>query len=115
MNELIELQALSANYRRALSEHYQATLAVIQAQSAVDCEKLRVSSYAQEEGLLNGSNEAARKIQLSSILENTESIHLLEEYLYKARQYADYISLDCKELETEISLTKAWLYSQSGH
>ncbi len=113
MLELIELQALSENYKRALADQQKYIYKLIDAQSAVETEKTRVVAFAQNSGAINGANEAARKIQVATVLEESVGVSFLEAYAREVQAELDTSNIEVKMMDVEIGLTKAWLYSKS--
>ena len=114
MNEK-DVEILAANYEDILSDEQSLQDELIKAQSAYETEKSRLLNDAYVAGAIDGKNEAARKLQESAVLESSASLDFLNTYAIKRQVELNQVTIERKGIEAKISLTKAWLYSQSGH
>jgi len=87
---------------------------MLQASAAVDSEKVRVITEGYAVGTIDIKNAETRKAGENAAIELSPALPFLQEYEAKARYSLEQIEIDRKCIEAEISLTKAWLYSQSG-
>lgn len=115
---LSEIGDLVEEYLAQLLEEKVVMRRMLAAQEATEFEKQRVISIARVNGLINGKNEAERAEQIAIILENSPSeisgYHFLLWWQRDQERAFEIVEAHRKALEVEISLTKAWLYSQSG-
>lgn len=111
-----EVFDLTEAYQLAMIEERHCMKNVIKAREAVDTERSRVIFNARGEGLISGKNEAERNDQIVALLETgaANGLYWLEKYLADCEHDLDMAEIHRKSIEAEISLTKAWLYSQSG-
>lgn len=105
---------ISVYLRRCLAIEHEKMLDLTFARSAYESEKLRVIAQAVKDGKIDMKNADTRKTGESEAVENSSGCYWLEKYLFEAQVEYGLAEIDRKTIETEISLTKAWLYSQSG-
>lgn len=111
-----EIGDLVEEYLLKLQEERICMKNVVNARIAADTERSRIIFNARGEGLINGKNESERSDQITALLETgaANGLYWLEKYLADCEHDLEMVEIHRKALETEISLTKAWLYSQSG-
>jgi hypothetical protein len=105
---------LADAYKAALIAEQDAIFNLAQAQSALETEKVRVVAEAYALGHINGKNEAERSTQIAHGLEGAPGVDFLTTYAQAPKRALSNAEIERKSLDVEISLTKAWLYSQGG-
>jgi hypothetical protein len=90
---------------RALVEQYRATL-VAECATKTHAERLQIAILA--DATIDGKNAEARKRQGQEALAQSEAYQV-------AQRAASAAEIDRLATRAEIDLTRAWLYSQSGH
>ena len=84
------------------------------ARAALETEKARVLLTAYADDVINGKNETVRKLQETMVIDDSNSLYWLGLYERRFAQALSDSENDRKNIEAEISLVKAWPYSQSG-
>ena len=96
-------------------ETEQAALtALADARAAVETERARVLLTAYAENLIDGKNETVRKLQELLLIDNSNGLYWLGLEERKAAEALANAEISRKSTEAEISLVKAWLYSQGS-
>jgi len=113
---LPEIGELVDEFLLQMTEERHCMKNVIKAREAADNERSRIIFNARGAGLINGKNESERGDQVAALLDTgaANGLYWLEKYTAECEHDLDMVEIHRKALETEISLTKAWLYSQSG-
>jgi len=111
--ELNDLIGLTSDYKENLLEERGAIALLTEARAALETERARLLSEAYELGKIDGKNDAQRKLQEAAILEDANSLYWLAFYERRAAHDVDFAEIERKSAEVEISLIKAWLYSQA--
>jgi len=112
-NEEIEL--LAKKYKDALFAELQAGLNLSLAHQATECEVNRVLAEAYKNGVVDGKDAGLRKIQEANVLEASNGVYWLGKLEQAASLEASSAETFRKALDVEVSLTKAFLYSQAGN
>lgn len=84
------------------------------AKDAVQYRRDEVALSAYRDGAINGANERHKKLQETSAISNDSAANFLQDYEAQAFDALTLAVIERKSLETQVSLTKAWLYSRSG-
>ena len=108
INELVE--ALTV----AMIEERDAIRELTGARAALDTEKARIVKEAADAGKIDMKNADTRKMGEMAALELSNGVYWLALIEQNAAYKLENREIDRKSIEAEISLTKAWLYSQSG-
>lgn len=109
-----ELIALTDSYKETLEKEREARLALNTTLTAMEKRKVFLLNLAYATGKIDGKNAEIRSNQEKLILADDED-HA--SYVSAKAGYESLVSLievDRRYLEAVMSLTKAWLYSQSG-
>lgn len=116
-NQLIEntdLPNLLQRYQDILQDELIKIQALSFCQSAYESEKSRVINEAVAAGEVDMKNADTRKQGEFKAVDNSLGCFWLNEYVKAAQSKLDQVQVERKIIETEVSLTKAWLYSQSA-
>lgn len=110
-----ELTTLANQYSAALLEEYTAKLKATNAAAETDrvAAEIIAVGYA-EGGAINGKNADTRKAQERALLAESIDYKLAQGAQAQADNEAALLEIERKRVEALVSLTKAWLYSQSG-
>jgi hypothetical protein len=111
---LLGLLQLSNAYQDALFAEAQAQIEYNDAQALTEYRRDEVVFDAYEDGHIEEPNERRRKLRETMIIADDEAVGWLEWYERKALNELILKTGERKRIEAEISITKAWLYSQSG-
>jgi len=115
---LADVSLLVEAYEAQLLEERVIMRRLLDARDAVEYEKARIVSIARADGLITGKNEAERNEQITIIVANTpdceSGYYFLKQWEFDQERALEIVEAQRKSIEAEISLTKAWLYSQSG-
>jgi len=114
MFDLVSIHDLSGRYRKILDAELIAIQNLTSARSALESEKNRVIWEAKERSEIDMKNADTRRDGENKAVENSNGCYWLDRYVQSAQQSADQVEIERKIIETELSLIKAWLYSQSG-
>lgn len=101
-------------YQDALFMEAEAQKAYIDAQALTEYRRNQAVADAYAAGLINGGNEPHRKIQAIRVVDEDRAVAHLQWYEGQALKVLTLAAAERKRIESEMSLTKAWLYSQSG-
>lgn len=85
-----------------------------EAQELTQYQRDNVARLAYSKGDINGANERQKKLQELYFISEDKAVPYLEGMEDQALRAYTLTSVERKRIEAEISLTKAWLYSQSG-
>lgn len=111
---LVVVTELVSDYRAALLAERSMLFELSKARAAVESEKVRSIAEAYALGSIDLKNADTRKAGENAAVECSSALPFLQEYEREAEQNAEQAEIDRKCIEAEISLTKAWLYSQSA-
>ena len=100
------------DYRIAMYDEYDTANSLADARAALEAERSRLLLAAYRDGQIDGKNDAARKMQEATLLDEANSIYWLSMYERKQQEEYEFQKVEREIAETEISLAKAWLY---GH
>ena len=117
MSDIFELGGITElilNYREFLLIERVAMMELNDSRSALESEKSRVIGQSYDLGEIDLKNADTRKTGENKAVENSNGVYWLERVVREAQQNYEQAEIDRKAIEAEISLTKAWLYSQSG-
>ena len=115
MSETLEsMRQLVNDYGDILSSERSAIHELTKARAACESEKIRSIQEAYSTGSIDPKNAETRKAGENTAMELSPALPFLQEYEREAEQNYEQAEIDRKCIEAEISLTKAWLYSQSG-
>lgn len=109
-----ELQELVADYKNALIIERGTIVEMTQARATCESEKVRSIQEAYATGAIDSKNQDTRKAGEAAAVELSSALPFLQEYEREACQNFEQAEIDRKCIEAEMSLTKAWLYSQSA-
>ncbi len=116
-NKIIEntdLPMILQRYESILMDELTCIQSLSFCQSAYESEKSRVVNEAIAAGEVDMKNADTRKQGEFKATDNSLGCFWLNEYVKAAQNKLDQVQVQRKIIETEVSLTKAWLYSQSG-
>ena len=109
-----DIEKLAVDYHGKLSEERKAFLDLASAEKTLDQIKTSLIASAYETGIIDGKNAQIRKAQEDSFLsENKQHIDAIFAIKFMKNK-KEIATVNRKYQETLISLTKAFLYSQSG-
>lgn len=111
---LEEIKDLVKKYDYALQREADKAIDVRIARDAAEFRRAEVLLAAYQSGAIDGKNETMRKMQEAVALDADNALACLETYLRQEEACLSAYEVARKAAETEVSLTKAWLYSQSG-
>lgn len=111
---LEELIALTAAYSLALIDEAVAQKVYDETSSLTQYQRDNVAYLAYANGQINGANESQKKLQVLHLIAEDKALPYLEGMEDVALKALTLATVERKRMEAEISLTKAWLYSQSG-
>ena len=109
------LLELAQEYRTALVDELNAKGKVLVLQANVAYEEARILAAAYADGTIDGKNADTRKRQEADVLASNASYQRELELLKEAEAGAGFATVDRQYQDALLGLTKAWLYSQSGH
>ncbi len=101
-------------YKEILLIERSAMVELTQSRAALESERTRAIYEAYERNEIDLKNADTRKTGENKAVENSNGVYWLERVVREAQQNYEQAEIDRKAIEAEISLTKAWLYSQSG-
>jgi len=116
---LPEIGELVDEFLLQMTEERHCMKNVIKAREAVDTERMRVSKIAANApNVATGKTKDERSEQVAEYIASDDDLsnglYWLEKYLSDCEHDLAMAEMQRKSIELEASLTKAWLYSQSG-
>jgi len=105
---------LIIEYGDALKAELAAIEALEPAQRGLERIKAVTLQDAERAGKLDGRNAAVRDRQAQEVLIASQAVQAAERVLADAEHAKALAHIEVKVIEAQISLTRAWLYSQSG-
>jgi hypothetical protein len=112
--DLQDVKELTNSYKALLLIERSAMMELSDARAALESEKSRMIGLAYVAGAIDTKNADTRKTGETKAVEDSPGVYWLEKYAREAQQNYEQAEIDRKAVEIEISLVKAWLYSQSG-
>ena len=116
-NKIIEstdLPSVLQRYESVLQDELTCIQGLSFSRSAYEDEKSRVVNEAIAAGEIDMKNADTRKQGEFKATDASAACYWLQYYVQVAQSKLDQVQVQRKIIETEISLTKAWLYSQGG-
>lgn len=110
-----ELHDLANGYKAALLDELKTKIALAEAKAVVDAEEARVLAEATASGAIDGKNAETRKIQTADVLANSATYQNALRLVKVEDDNAGHATVGRQYYDALLGLTKAWLYSQSGH
>lgn len=111
---LEQIYELPRSFEKALVTEDNAMRKLRDAESAFEFEKARVIIEGRAQGLVNGKNADERSEQIQILLDGSNSVYWLSQYVREDEEYLSIVTAERKALEMRAGLFKAWLYSQSA-
>lgn len=105
---------LAMEYKDALLAELDAIEAVAPAKLGLERIRALTLQDAQRDGKLDGKNAATRERQAQEIFVASEAVQVAERELAATEHAKDLAKIERQVIEAQISLTRAWLYSQGG-
>jgi len=109
-----EIEKLARDYETALLEEYKAKIIANNKAAEVAAIEAGLVGAAYADGTIDGKNAETRKAQERALLAGSSEYNLAVGAQSNADTDAMFKEIERKRVEALVSLTKAWLYSQSG-
>lgn len=111
---LQDLKDLTQARAQARQDELEAKRALERARSAAKKVQSMAVLAAIGAGLIKGKNQTQRDMETTQLLSQDDEIQEHNLHICHLEDEADSAQIQRELLDDEISLTKAWLYSQSG-
>jgi hypothetical protein len=109
-----EILKLANTHANVLTNEHAAKIDLANAQANTASVKAQELAKAYEVGEIDGKNADIRKAQETAFLAGNHAVGNAIMAEGKAEQKAIAAEIERKRVETIVSLTRAWLYSQAG-
>lgn len=98
----------------ALLDEYQKKAKIAEAEANVQSVEAGLIATATVNGQIDGGNKDTREAQRAGIIASSMSCQAACNGLTEVKEEAELAEIERRRVEAVISLTRAWLYSQSG-
>ena len=105
---------LAHTLKESMIVEYDLKGKAILATSNFEAVKMSTLNAAYEAGTVDGKNADARKIQEAQVLATSGPYAEAKHAMMEAERAAALAGIECRAVEAQISLTKAWLMSQGN-
>lgn len=106
--------AIIDDYKVVLLKERDIKIQLAETVRGIEEKRIALLAQAYDEGVIDGKNAEVRGVQEKNILASDKDIIALVVAKNQLETDISLVEVERRYLETVVSLTKAWLYSQSG-